>query len=178
MSGRWLSRWRPVRYSAGTVAELQRLLDTYDMPRADPFGLFWWRSERCGKIRPADIAGMKGAPEAVRVLIANNCLFEFERGREEVNVFALAAKNGNMPALKVWINHLKSTKQDLVGRLFGAVTTAVRVRRPDVVDFIEKECGFEFDKSEFIFECLWKALSGCNWNKFGIIGTGAASTST
>lgn len=161
----------------GDGAELQRLLDTYDTPRADPFGLFWWRSERFGNIRPADIAGMKGAPEAIRVLIANNCVFEFERGREEVDVFALAAKNGNMPALKVWIDHLKSTKQDLVARLFGAVTTAVRVRRPDVVDFIEKECGFEFDKSEFMFEMFMEGVVGTqleqvwyywNWGGFDI----------
>jgi hypothetical protein len=79
----------------GDSAEHQRLLDTYDTPCADPFGLFWWRSERFGKIRPADIAGMKGAPEVIRVLIANNCVFEFEREQEEVDVFALAAKNGN-----------------------------------------------------------------------------------
>lgn len=111
----------------GDSAELQWLLDTYDTPRADPFGLFWWRSERFGKIRPADIAGMKGAPEAIRVLIANNCVFEFERGHEEVDVFALVAKYGNMPALKVWIDHLKDNKEDLVARLFGAVTAVVRV---------------------------------------------------
>ncbi|KAJ5906776.1 uncharacterized protein N7473_003692 [Penicillium subrubescens] len=142
----------------GDCEELQRTIDAYDDPKYDPLGFLWEKSVRFGGIRPLSIAGLKGSTEAFRLLIANESKSRFRIRAYQDSVFNSAAKKGNTGTLKAWIEYSKSKDEDLPARVLGAVIHAVRTRRPDVAECIEKECGFQFDKSGVIFDMFMESV--------------------
>lgn len=136
----------------GDCEEIQKLIDTHDDPKYGPLAFLWDGSERFGGIYPVEIAGLKGSTEAIRLLIANYHNSQFVNRSRTAGIFELASKMGHMGAVKGWIEHFKNTNEDLATRLNSAVMTAVRIRRRDIVEFIEKESGIQFDKSEPMFD--------------------------
>ncbi|KAJ5381558.1 uncharacterized protein N7496_003986 [Penicillium cataractarum] len=142
----------------GDCEEIQKLIDTHDDPEYGPLAFLWDRSERFGGIYPVEIAGLKGSTEVIRLLIANDHNSQFVNRSGRAGIFELASKMGHMSAVKGWIEHFKNTNEDLATRLNSAVMTAVRIRRRDIVEFIEKESGIQFDKSEVMFDMFMEGI--------------------
>lgn len=136
----------------GDCAELKSLIDRHDDPNYGSLVFLWGTTERFGWIRLLEVAGAKGSPEAIQFLLANDSKGKFQNWCRLNGMFELAAKLGNMGAVKGWIDYFKRMNEDLEARLSAAVMTAVRVRRPDVVEFIEEESGIRFDKSHVLFD--------------------------
>jgi hypothetical protein len=136
----------------GDCDELQRIIDQHDDPNYGSLVFLWETSERFGGIELLEIAGAKGSPETILLLLANDSKGKFENWCRFRGMFKLAVRLGNIGAVKGWIEYFKRMGEDLEPQLSAAVMTAVRVRRRDVVTLIEEESGIQFDKSSVLFD--------------------------
>ncbi|KAJ5698986.1 hypothetical protein N7462_000991 [Penicillium macrosclerotiorum] len=138
----------------GNCTELQALID--QGVRLDI------RSD-CLCLVPIDIAIKKGSGDITRVIIANESKLIYElpylRGSYSyTNVISVAARSGNIEGLKVWIQYLRDTGKGIPEYAGPAFRSAARIGRIDVIEFLEEECGSDFNQTVLLHEMLMQGI--------------------
>jgi ankyrin repeat protein len=149
----------------GDCDELQAVFDRYisnymqPVASGDRHRTFLERqSTRFGGICPLDVAAKRGSGDIIKVLLKNRCGILYSSLNFTTNALSVAARAGNKEALKVWIDHMKSTNSNLAVELRAAVNSVTKVGKFEMIKFIEQECGFEFDNSELLFDSFIDAI--------------------
>ncbi|OKP07663.1 hypothetical protein PENSUB_5778, partial [Penicillium subrubescens] len=137
----------------GDYVELKALLSHHkdlDTYRYTPGGVLGRASGRFGGICPLDLAAKRASADIAKVLTTNQCHSEYITSKYGYTdrMLTVATKAGNREALKVWIDHLKSTGGSLYENLHSAVRGAILIQRWDMVDFLEMECGVIFTETK------------------------------